>query len=113
MAHAAGVELNGPNAGLRNGFGVYAGVNVRLHDPHAVFPCKGVDGSQQRGGLAAARRGHQIQKEGLFFLQLGAELIRLPVVVFKNALLDLVNLKAAHYFCHPSASKIQLSELFL
>ena len=27
------LELNGPNAGLRNGFGVYAGVNVRLHDP--------------------------------------------------------------------------------
>ena len=89
VAHAAGVELDAPHTDLRNGRRVHVRVDVRLHDADAQVLLQRLDGAQQGGGLPGPGGGHEVQKKGLLRLQPGADAVRLPVVIGKNALLDL------------------------
>ena len=88
VAHAAGVQLDDLDSGLLDRGGIHVGVDVGLHDADAEFVLQRGDRRLQGGGFAGAGGAHQIQEEGLLPLELLAQLVGLPVVVFKNALLD-------------------------
>ena len=88
VAHAAGVELDDLRAGLFDRGGVHVGVDVGLHHADAKLVLQRGDGRLEGRGLAGAGGAHQIQQEDLVLLELRAQLVGLPVVVFKNALFD-------------------------
>ncbi|MPM97900.1 hypothetical protein SDC9_145080 [bioreactor metagenome] len=92
MAHAAGVQLDGAHARLRDGGCVHIRVDVRLHDAdlHLVF--ERLNRALERRGFAGAGTGHEVEQEGLLPLEIGAERVREFLVAFKYALLDFVNL---------------------
>ena len=77
---------------LRDPERVHVRINVRLHDPDFHLIPQKLHGFFQRGGLSRPGRRHQIQKEHPLFLQLFSQKLRLPVVIRKNALFDLVYL---------------------
>ena len=98
VAHAAGVQLDGPDPGVGHGGGVHVGVDVRLHNAHAQLILQALHGPQQGGSLAAARRGHQIQQEGALLFQLLPDPVCLPVVVGENAFLHLDDFIFVHRY---------------
>ena len=96
VAHAAGMELDDPGPRARDGLGVHAGVDVRLHHADAEFVLQRGNGPLQRGGLPRAGGGHQVEQEGLLGAQAHPEQIGLPVIALKDALLDLQDAKFSH-----------------
>ena len=96
VAHAAGVKLNGPDAGAVDGSGVYVGVDVRLHDAHAQLVFQRLDGPAKGGGFPGAGRGHEVQKKGFFPFQLLPQGVGLPAVFREDALLHFDDLKSCH-----------------
>ena len=96
MAHAAGVQLDDLRTGLFNSGGVHVRVDIGFHDADAELILQRGDRALERGGLAASGRAHQVEQKDLVFLQLASELVRLAVVVFKNALFDFKNTESFH-----------------
>ena len=88
MAHTASMKLDGFCTGSGNGFGIHIGVNIRLHHADSQFILQKADQPGKCGRLAAAGRGHEVQKIDPLFLQFHPQLIRLRIVVGKDALFD-------------------------
>ena len=96
VAHAAGMQLDGPYPGPGHGAGIHIAVNVRLHHTDAHFLPQPLHRPQQGGGLAAAGARHQVQQKGLIPLQLRPQAVGLPIVIGKDAFFELYCLKL-HY----------------
>ena len=89
MAHTAGMQLDDLCAAGGDGRRIDVRVDVGLHDTDAQIVLQGVNGRHEGRGLAAAGRGHEVEQEGVILLELFAQQVGLPVVVFKNALFNL------------------------
>jgi hypothetical protein len=64
VAHAAGVQLDGRDAGGFLDFdGIYVRVDIGLHYGHAKLVFEQADGLDEGGGFAAARGGHEVQEK--------------------------------------------------
>ena len=89
MAHAAGVELDGLDAGGRNGSCVHVRVDVCLHDADFQVILQRLNEPGQGCGLSRAGGGHQIEKINALLFQFGAKPVCLRIVVGKDTLPDL------------------------
>ena len=70
MAHASGVKLNGfDSSGFLDFDCVHIGIDVGFHHRYLDFVFDGIDGGNQGGGLAAARRGHQVKQKHPFLFE--------------------------------------------
>ena len=98
MAHAPGMELNDSGAVILNGRRIHIGINIRLHDSDLHFTFEHLNGPAQGGRLPGPRAGHQVEQEYPLFLQFFPKQIRLPVIIRKDALLDLDYPVFFHFF---------------
>jgi hypothetical protein len=60
--------------------------------PMASSPLSAFDRAPERSRLAGPRAGHEVEKECLLALEVGAEFVCKLIVAFKHPLLDFVNL---------------------
>ncbi|MPN10384.1 hypothetical protein SDC9_157679 [bioreactor metagenome] len=91
MAHAAGVQLDGAHACLFDGSGIHVRIDVCFHHADGEFVLERLNRALERGGFAGSGAGHQVQQEGFFALEVGAECVRELFVALEHALLDFVN----------------------
>ena len=99
MAHASGVKLNGFDSSSFLDFDcVHIGIDVGFHHRYLDFVLDGIDGGNQGGGLAAARRGHQVKQKHPFLFEFRPELVGLASILLKNAFFDFYDFYFFHKF---------------
>ena len=95
-AFAAGVDLDGTDAGIGHGLGIDGGVDVGLHDADLILILQRGDGREERRGLARTGRGHDVQHEGLLRFQFRAVRVGDAVVFIEDADIDVDDTEFSH-----------------